>query len=222
MMRSADGPLFFRQAKGLSPGQTLLVQVLGYSGPGKAPTVKPNLLFKSRYAIVTPSSPGLNISRQIKDDDRRDLLMVIAKSEMEGCPYGLILRSSCLAGDDEAIAQDIANMRDLALSVTESPETGGEDCLIPGDGPHLLAWREWIAPADVLTHPGSFEDAGVLDALETLRSPRQTLSGGGHMYVEPTRALVAVDVNTGADTSPASALKANLAAARALPRRSYM
>jgi len=38
------------------------------------------------------------------------------------------------------------------------------------------------------------------------------------MYVEATRALVAVDVNTGGDTSPAAALKANLAASRMLPR----
>jgi Rne/Rng family ribonuclease len=37
--------------------------------------------------------------------------------------------------------------------------------------------------------------------------------------VEATRSLVAVDVNTGGDTSPAAALKANLAAARALPRQ---
>jgi Rne/Rng family ribonuclease len=38
------------------------------------------------------------------------------------------------------------------------------------------------------------------------------------MVIEPTRALIAVDVNTGGDTSPAAGLKANLAAARALPR----
>ena len=38
------------------------------------------------------------------------------------------------------------------------------------------------------------------------------------MTVEPTRALVAMDVNGGGDTSPAAALKANIAAARALPR----
>jgi Rne/Rng family ribonuclease len=37
------------------------------------------------------------------------------------------------------------------------------------------------------------------------------------MVVEPTRALVAVDVNTGADMSPAAGLKANIAAARTLP-----
>ena len=39
------------------------------------------------------------------------------------------------------------------------------------------------------------------------------------MMVEPTRALVAVDVNTGNDTSPAASLKVNIAAARALPRQ---
>ena len=39
------------------------------------------------------------------------------------------------------------------------------------------------------------------------------------MVIEPTRALVAVDVNTGPDTSPAAALKANVAAARELPRQ---
>ena len=38
------------------------------------------------------------------------------------------------------------------------------------------------------------------------------------MYIEPTRALTAVDINTGADTSPAAGLKANIAALRALPR----
>ena len=37
--------------------------------------------------------------------------------------------------------------------------------------------------------------------------------------IEPTRALVAVDVNTGPDTSPAASLKANIAAARDLPRQ---
>jgi Ribonuclease G/E len=38
------------------------------------------------------------------------------------------------------------------------------------------------------------------------------------MFIEPTRALVAVDVNTGGDFSPAAGLKANLAVAKALPR----
>lgn len=37
--------------------------------------------------------------------------------------------------------------------------------------------------------------------------------------IEATRALIAIDVNTGADTSPAAGLKANIALARDLPRQ---
>ena len=45
------------------------------------------------------------------------------------------------------------------------------------------------------------------------------LPGGYSMVIEPTTALVAVDINTGGDTSPAAGLKANLAALRDLPRQ---
>jgi Rne/Rng family ribonuclease len=58
----------------------------------------------------------------------------------------------------------------------------------------------------------------VRDALEDLSQARVPLSSG-MMFIEPTRALVAVDINTGGDTSPAAGLKANLAAARDLPRQ---
>ena len=60
----------------------------------------------------------------------------------------------------------------------------------------------------------------IIDAMiDGLRSPDVPLPGGGFMALEPTRALVAVDVNTGPDTSPAAGLKANIAAARDLPRQ---
>ncbi|OYW58802.1 MAG: hypothetical protein B7Z31_07010 [Rhodobacterales bacterium 12-65-15] len=59
----------------------------------------------------------------------------------------------------------------------------------------------------------------ILDAIADLLRPRVALDGGGHMMVEPTRALVAVDVNTGPDTSPAASLKVNIAAARDLSRQ---
>jgi ribonuclease G len=49
--------------------------------------------------------------------------------------------------------------------------------------------------------------------------PRVPLASGASLVIEPTTALVAVDVNTGADTSPAAGLKASIAAARELPRQ---
>jgi len=69
-----------------------------------------------------------------------------------------------------------------------------------------------------VTKPGGFARENVLDQIDALRRPEVAL-GEGTMVVETTRALVAIDVNTGGDTTPAAALKANLAAARALPRQ---
>lgn len=217
-LSTPDGPVFLRQVKGLSPGEPILVQVTGYAEPGKAVPVSSKLLFKSRYAIVTPEAPGLNISRQIRDDDIRDNLLVIAHEEMGGADMGLILRSSCAEADPDAIAEDIRAMASLAEQVS-ADRAGEPEKLTEGDGPHELAWRDWAPDATLADTPDAFEAHGVLDALEDLQTPLAPLPGGASFYIEPTRALVAVDVNTGGDTSPAAGFKANLAAAKDLPRQ---
>lgn len=218
MLRLPDGDTaFLRQGKGLSPGQPILVQVTGYADDGKAVPVTDRVLFKSRYAIVTPGKPGINVSRQIKDEDVRERVLACAHEVEMGEGFGVILRSSCAEGADTDIIEDIAAMDALATAIMGEGE-GSAEALTDGDGPHALAWRDWVEPAQVVTDAGGFEHHGVLDQLETLRSPKVGLGGGAFMYIEPTRALVAVDVNTGGDTSPASTLKANLACAAALPR----
>ena len=216
------GSGFLRQISGISPGQRLLVQVSGPTEPGKATPVTIRLLFKSRYAIITPDAPGLNISRAIREEDDREALGELAATAMEGADtrLGLIIRSAALEGDEDDIAEDITAMRDLATAVLADLD-GPPELLIDGPGAQETAWRDWTTPAPdmVEDRPGGFEAHGVLDQIEALLTPRVALTGGGHMMIEPTRALVAIDVNTGPDTSPAASLKANIAAARDLPRQ---
>ncbi len=219
IVRLPNGSGFLRQSKGLAPGQSLLVQVTGYAEPGKAVPVTAKVLFKSRYAIVTPFARGLNISRSIRDDVRRDELLVIAHDEMQDVAFGLILRSACEDADEVDIAEDIAAMRDQAAQILQDGDGKTAKLLLEGPTPHALAWRDWDQPDLVANQSGSFEDHGVLDAMDALMHVDVPLSSGASLYVEPTRALVAVDVNTGADTSPAAGLKANLACARELPRQ---
>lgn len=218
-LRTPDGSAFLRQVKGLAPGQPLLVQVSGYAEPGKALPVTTNLLFKSRYAIVTPDAPGLNLSRSIREDDLRDRLLEIAHAGMAGSGMGLILRSACADAEAAEIAEDIQAMLDLAHAVLADATGRDPEKLTEGDGPHTLAWRDWAEPADVITEAGCFATLGVHDLIDALRAPEVRLTGGGSFHVEPTRALVAVDVNTGGDASLAAGLKANLAMARDLPRQ---
>ncbi|TGD63374.1 ribonuclease G [Tabrizicola sp. WMC-M-20] len=216
------GSGFLRQISGIAPGQRILVQVTGPAEAGKAIPVTARLLFKSRFAIVTPDAPGLNISRRIRDEDLRAELAELASAGMAGAAetLGLILRSSCDGAEADAIAEDIAAMRGLAEAVLVDIK-GDAELLVDGPGAHYIAFRDWLDPApdDVVTEPGGFAEHGVDAMVADLLTPRVDLVGGGHMMVEPTRALVAVDVNTGPDTSPAASLKVNIAAARDLPRQ---
>ncbi|MEL7259668.1 MAG: ribonuclease E/G, partial [Pseudomonadota bacterium] len=217
-VKNSDGLGFLRHIKGLGPGKPILVQVMGYAEPGKAIPVTARLLFKSRYAIVTPHAPGVNVSRAIRDEDRRDALIVLGKTAMDGNEAGLILRSSCAEAEDDVIAEDISQMVSVASQVVRDAGEGGPEKLLEGDGPHELAWRDWPQPDLWSDAPQSFEDHGILDLLDGFMQSNVKLSGGASLYVEPTRALIAVDVNTGTDTSASAGLKANLAAAQALPR----
>ncbi|GGX60041.1 ribonuclease G [Tateyamaria omphalii] len=215
-LKTPDGAAYLRGVKGIGQGETLLVQVTGYAEPGKAIPVSHKILFKSRYAIVTPDAPGLNLSRSIRDDDVRDELMALAHEGMDGSQMGLILRSAAAGADADAVSDDIVAMRDLAETVMEDQGSGPE-ALTEGDGPHVLAWRDWTDTGEVVTEPGCFEEHGVLDLLDSASGARVSLGADASMFVEATRALVAVDVNTGADGSFAAGLKANLTCARMLP-----
>ena len=213
---------FLRQAKGLAPGDAILVQVSGAAEPGKAVPVTPRLLFKSRYAIVTPGAPGLNVSRSVRDEDQRDRLQVLLREGASVTPppegSGIILRTSALHAEEDEVAADIAAMCELAGKVL-ADRAGGVELLVDADGPHVAAWREAPPDASIDHDPGSFERAGVLESIDGLLRPDVPLAGGGSMRIEPTRAFTAVDVNTGGDLSHAAGLKATIAALRDLPRQ---
>lgn len=213
---------FLRQTGGIAPGQRILVQVNGTAEAGKALPVTTRLLIKGRFALLTPAAPGLNISRSIRDEDRRAALSALAAAGMKNAPetLGLILRSACDGADDEEIAGELADLGEMTLALLADLQ-GLPELLLDGPSAHELAWRDWLDPDpdEVIETEGGFADHGVIEMLQALAAPRVDLPGGGHMMVEPTRALTAVDVNTGADTSPAASLKANIAAARDLPRQ---
>lgn len=207
---------FLRDAKGIRPGERFLVQVTGFSEPGKAVPVTRRILFKSRYCIVSPGAPGLNISRSIRDEARRDTLQLLAHEAGLPDGFGAILRSAAETAQDAEIAADLAATSETAFAVTADDGTAPE-LLLDGPDPATLAWRDWTDADDLIEGDAAFAELDLLDRIEALRMPDVPLAGGAGLVIEPTRALIAVDVNTGPDGSPAAGLKANIAAARALP-----
>lgn len=220
ILRLPDGQrAFLKDAKGMSPGTAIVVQVATFADEGKASPVVRKLLFKSRYAIVTPSNPGLNIARNIHDEDERNRLLEIAHGAVDGGNEGLILRSACNGADGETIADDILNMLDMCRTVIAGTDGAEPELLLDAPSATVRAWRDWDEPDQVDNSEGAFEHHGILDYIDAALAARVKLGETAWLSIEPTRALIAIDVNTGGDFSPAAGLKTNLAAAKEISRQ---
>jgi Ribonuclease G/E len=220
-LRLPDGQTgYLRDRKGVSEGKPLLVQVAGVADDGKAVPLTTRLIFRGRHALVTPGKPGVNVSRQIRIEDRRDELEAIGQQALGPREHGLILRSASEAADDQDVVDELTELLELADGVC-AETIGKPELLLDAPTPWEQAWMDWADPVPDAIEEGedSFERCGVLEAVDSLLSAQISLSGGGDAYIETTRALVAVDVNTGNDTSMAAGLKVNIALARELPRQ---
>lgn len=220
-VRLPDGQRgYLRERSGVSEGQPILVQISGVAEDSKAIPLSGRLMFRGRYALVTPAAPGINVSRRIRDADLRESLVELAQEKLGNRSHGLILRSAAAEVDPNEVAEELGPLIDLADRIT-TETTGGPELLLDAATPWELAWTEWAEPEPDAVEEGedSFDRCGVSDAIDALLTAEIPLPAGAYAWIEPTRALVAVDVNTGRDTSPAASLKANIALARDLPRQ---
>ncbi|MCF3972744.1 ribonuclease E/G [Paracoccus salsus] len=220
-VRLPDGERgFLRDRTGLREGQPILVQIAGVAEAGKAIPLSSRLLFRGRYGLVTPGVPGVNVSRRIRDSERRAALDEIGRTALDGRDHGLILRSASAFAGAEAIAAELGPLIELADRIM-AETTGEPELLLDAPDPWEQSWLDWAEPEPDAIEEGedSFERCGVSDAVDALLSPRIDLPAGASACIENTRALTAIDVNTGRDVSPAAALKANIALARDLPRQ---
>ena len=205
---------FAKDVKGVIPGRPRLFQVSGFASENKAVPITSRLLIKTRTAILTPNAPGINISRQISDDATRDRLKALFKNGKISEDTGLIIRSVAGAASDDELLADLAHT--LSIAAKLESEVGKQPAVVyDGDSPHAFARREWDDGDALISNT---LDDDLQEQITALANPYVALRPDGSIIVEPTRALVAVDVNSGSDTSPAAALKANVAAAKALPR----
>lgn len=262
----ANGQGYLRDAKGVKEGELILAQVLSLPEPGKAVTLTTRILYKGPRIILTPGSPGVNVSKKIGNEAERARLTdhveaVLAdetlRPESPGSVdrVGAIIRTEARGAEPQHLYREVACLIGARLNMLSHLKVHKEITSGFGASPEQEALRSWCfpmpdqivmrpGPARVMTKvppdgsPGAahdfygderflplvvaeadpFDALGIWDAIEALKSPEVQL-GEGSMIIEATRALVAVDVNTGADTSPAAALKANLAVARELPRQ---
>ncbi|MEM6549943.1 MAG: ribonuclease E/G [Pseudomonadota bacterium] len=248
---------YLRFSKELQFKSDILVQVTGCAEPGKAAPITQRVLYKSRFVIVTPDTPGINVSRQIRCDEERARLTNIAldflcnnlEKRENNRPIGLIVRTEAQGLNAGPLCQDIAwalgrletaedHARRSASGNLAIQSSAAEQALSEWDLHDTIVeissktdvWNDFMmylehvlkAIAGRSRHADEadlFDHYGVWDDVERLCKPRVNLPSGGWMAIEPTSAMILIDINTGGDFSFANGVKANLEAAKELPRQ---
>jgi Rne/Rng family ribonuclease len=142
---------FLREAKGLKEGQGVIVQVGSFAEPGKATPVTTRVLYKARRVIHTPDAPGVNVSRQIKDEAERERLTQIVKSaaveeEIEPTEGGFIIRTAARNAPARELAREVgATFATRYLCEKARNDSAPAARPLSSEIAFLVAVREWTA-----------------------------------------------------------------------------
>ncbi len=213
---------YLRETKGLHEGQWLIVQANNYTPPDQALVVSRKITHKGRYVIITPGVLGVNVSREITDDYRRDELVNLIKSSNLDFlnEAGVIIRSASHNATQEDVLSDLAvKFEEFSRVSNVNRTTGG--IILSAPSAREIGLRDWeySNETSVIEEQACFDQFGLWEQILELQTPHVKLNAHAWMSVEPTQGMVVIDINTGGNLGARAHLDANLSACVALPRQ---
>lgn len=224
------------------PGDPVLVQVMRPAGDDKGPRLSMKLALPGRFVVLRPQETGTEISGRIEDPAERQ--RIADELRPLAAEFGLTARTAAADRDGDALRQEVQRLatvweRVRAQALTARPPL----CLLEADDALVEAMREFggylqrIIADDksvlrrlnglvalggdrctVEHHTGDppiFDIHDIAAQLGQALAADVALPSGGSISIEPTRALTAIDVDSGG----AHPLTANLEAAEEVARQ---
>jgi ribonuclease G len=211
----------------LRQGQEIVVQAIKDPLPNKGARVSTHVTLPGRYLVYAPTGRHRGVSRRIEDAEERQRLRDLAagldlpggwiirtaaegKAEDELLPDATFLR-----GLWERLRQRADNTsgaallhQDLDLAVRVVRDLLGPDFAVvwvEGEEAYerIVDFLDQVQPLLLdrvrlyRQENALFERFGVEEAIEEALQPKVWLKSGGYLVINPTEALVAIDVNTG-------------------------
>ncbi len=228
-------------------GQELLVQVIKDAREEKGVQLTTRITLAGKYLVLTPDEPVVSLSHKISGSQKRSALGDWIQSILPE-QIGAVVRTEAGSADRQAVEAELNRLVELWRQVSAYRSKGSAPMLVFKDaGPALKLLRRLKEPvihrirsnsasqtAEVLAFftnrnlekPVVIEsiekeilDKDVADAL----NPFVPLPAGGSLWIEPTRALTVIDVNSGGIKGSGDAqstfFRVNLAAALEIARQ---
>jgi ribonuclease G len=211
----------------LKPGQEIIVQVVKDPLPNKGARISTHVTLPGRYLVLLPTVRHFGVSRRIEDEAERERLVAVlgqlatsgglivrTVGEGKGAEefdtdlaylsrlWEKIRQRSGKVSAPTLLHQDL----DLALRVVRDLLRQDFSVLwVDGEETYerIVEFLDQVQPGLVakvkLFRQGStlFEQFGIEEQIEAALKSKVWLKSGGYIVINPTEALVAIDVNTG-------------------------
>jgi ribonuclease G len=211
----------------LKQGQEIIVQVVKDPLPSKGARISTHVTLPGRYLVLLPTVRHFGVSRRIEEDAERERLLgtltqlpgaggLIVRTAGEGKGreafetdleylarlWERIRQRASKVSAPTLLHQDL----DLALRVVRDLLSQDFNVLwVDGEETYerIVEFLDQVQPALVskvrLFRQSAtlFEQFGIEDQIEAALKSKVWLKSGGYIVINPTEALVAIDVNTG-------------------------
>jgi ribonuclease G len=193
----------------VSEGEDVLVQVIKDPIGTKGARLTTYVSLPSKYVVYMPQGSGVGVSSRINEEgERQRLKTLIASLVAEGAAGAYIVRTAAQGASDEGLREDMAYLQKLWLHVRArnlqalAGQIVHEELALP-----LRILRDELARGvpgaasriELYTGTKPIFDLQAIDAeISHALDPKVVLKSGGHLMIDQTEALTAIDVNTGA------------------------
>ena len=209
-------------------GDKVLVQVQRDPFQDKGAKLTTHITLPGAVLVMSPGRPGIGVSRRIVGGDARARVRARIQ-DLAG--DGFIARLGFAEAADDSIGRDLAALRETWAKIEGKRASAKAPARLHGDlDPVLRRLRDGAAPDRIVIdcpdtlararayaerlrpdladrlHPHAgraplFEAEGIEEQIDAALDSSVSLPGGGAIIIEETRALTAIDVDTGAGGS---------------------
>lgn len=202
-------------------GQSIVVQVQQERRSEKGAKVTRSLQFVGTFLVYCPYRSHIDCSGRIFNEDKAQELRHIVQNNISG-QEGWIIRTAAADASEEDIAQEMSELRKVYDIVRTKARAETAPCILYTKGNPLFDYMannsmtlnkvivntrnmeteiknefDGDFSIEVLSEP--FKAMGLDEAIISALDKEVRLKHGGRIYIEETKACVAIDVDTGDD-----------------------